>query len=66
MKYWQNYKRRIKLFLLKGREKKELPCSETENSFGENIIPLFEIENSFGENFDQAKTKTQIKKNFLP
>mgnify|MGYP006967384965 CR=1 FL=1 len=52
MKYWQNYKRRIKLFLLKGREKKELSCSETENGFGEN--------------FDQAKTKIQIKKNFLP
>ena len=62
MKYWQNYKRRIKLFLLKGREKKELPCSET----GENEFSLFEIENSFGENFDQTKTKTQIKKNFLP
>ena len=52
MKYWQNYKRRLKLFLLKGKEKKELPCSE--------------IENGFGENFDQTKTKTQIKKNFLP
>lgn len=62
MKYWQNYKRRLKLFLLKGKEKKELPCFET----GENIIPLFEIENGFGENFDQSKTKTQIKKNFLP
>lgn len=62
MKYQQNYKRRIKLFLLRGREKKELPCSE----IGENIIPLFEIENGFGENFDQTKTKTQIKKNFLP
>lgn len=49
MNYWQNYKRRIKL---KGKEKKELPCSE--------------IENDFGENFDQAKTKTQIKKNFFP
>jgi hypothetical protein len=66
MKYWQNYKRRIKLFLLKEREKKEFPCSETENGFGENTIPLFEIENGFGENFDQSKTKTQIKKNFLP
>ena len=62
MKYWQNYKRRLKLFLLKEREKKELPCSETR----ENIIPLSEIENSFGENFDQTKTKTQIKKNFFP
>lgn len=66
MKYWQNYKRRIKLFLLKGREKKELSCFEIENSFEENIIPLSEIKNSFGENFDQTKTKTQIKKNFLP
>lgn len=66
MKYWQNYKRRIKLFLLKGREKKELSYSEIENSFGENIIPLSEIENAFGENFDQTKAKTQIKKNFLP
>lgn len=66
MKYWQNYKRRIKLFLLKGREKKELPYSEIENDFGENEFPCFGIENSFGENFDQSKTKTQIKKNFLP
>lgn len=63
MKYWQNYKRRLKLFLLKGKEK---PCSEIENSFGENSFPLPEIENCFGENFDQSKTKTQIKKNFLP
>lgn len=63
MKYWQNYKRKIKLFLLKGREK---PCSEIENGFGENIIPLSKIENGFGENFDQTKTKTQIKKNFFP
>ena len=62
MKYWQNYKRRVKLFLLKERKKKELPCSE----IGENEFSLFEIENSFGENFDQTKTKTQIKKNFLP
>ena len=62
MKYWQNYKRKIKLFLLKRREKKELSCSET----GENEFPLFETENGFGENFDQAKTKTQNKKNFLP
>ena len=52
MKYWQNYKRRIKLFLLMEREKKELPFSE--------------IENSFGENFDHEETKTQIKKIFLP
>ena len=66
MKYWQNYKRRIKLFLLKGREKKELPCSETENGFGENIIPLFETENGFGENFDQAIRKNKNKKNFIP
>lgn len=62
MKYWQNYKRRIKLFLLKGREKKNY-C---ENDFEETTIPLFETENSFGENFDQTKTKTQIKKNFFP
>ena len=66
MKYQQNYKRKIKLFLLKGREKKELPYSETENGFGENIIPLFETENDFGENFDQTKTKNKNKKNFLP
>ena len=66
MKYWQNYKRKIKLFLLKGKEKKELPCSETENGFGENEFSLFEIKNGFGVNFDQTKTKTQIKKNFLP
>lgn len=54
MKYWQNYKRRIKLFLLKGREKekKEFPCSETENGFGEN--------------FDQTIKKNKNKKNFIP
>lgn len=63
MKYWQNYKRKIKLFLLKGKEK---PCSETENSFGENKLPLFEIENSFGENFDQTIRKNKNKKNFIP
>ena len=63
MKYWQNYKRKLKLFLLKKREKKELSY---ENGFGENKFPLFETENGFGENFDQSKTKTQIKKNFLP
>ena len=62
MKYWKNYKRRIKLFLLKGREKKNY----RENSFGESEFPLSKIENGFGENFDQTKTKTQIKKNFLP